>query len=627
MAAKVYGEVLTFDRRFWISFEQPYHFNLFGRWLLEQFGEEIDEKTDNDALVNQLIHYLSQERCLLVMDNVESLLQDRQWQEEAYQSFLLKWLGRENASVLVLTSREQPLALEQRRVESKWLRLQGLNEDDGIKLLHDQGIEGSKIDLKQFAKIADGHPLLLKLAASWLKDQPIHAPDVTHILTQKDLNLFEQLVGAHRDVETSVGRLLMESLNRLQPHLKDLWLNLSVYRLPFVLAAAQVMSSEPVTTKDLRGLVKRSLLEEQPNQGEWQFQFLPLLKFFAQQQASDSTSAHKRAIAYYCSVTKPKPWEIEEDAITCIERVYHHCQLKQSTQAFGTLFMCDEFLELKGCHSIRVELYEQLLQTLELDSDTRNEHKCYLIGLGNSYLSSGQYDQAINSYQRWLTIAKEMGDDLQGEANAFSNLGYAHEIRKQYEQAIEYYQRSLAIVRAMDDSLREADILNNLGVTYTSSKQYEEAIEAHQQSLKISHTEHDLCKKARSLNNLGTVYIPLERYEQAIKFFKQSLKIRRKIFDRKGEANSLNNLGTAYLSLKHYSQSVKFYQESMAVYRDIGDRRGEANSTFHLGNALKASNQFSEAKKTYQNAHNLFQKMGLESEAQDCDIAIQSLSN
>jgi hypothetical protein len=47
--------------------------------------------------------------------------------------------------------------------------LKGLEEDAGIELLNDQGIAGEYADLQKFTELADGHPLLLKLAASWIK--------------------------------------------------------------------------------------------------------------------------------------------------------------------------------------------------------------------------------------------------------------------------------------------------------------------------------------------------------------------------------------------------------------------------------------------------------------------------
>lgn len=134
LAAKIYQEASGFERKFWLSFEQPYRFVQFGRWLLEQFGvNEVDEAISENELINKINNHLFKTRCLLVLDNLESLLQDRQWQEAAYQTFFQKWMQQQNDSVVLLTSREQPRLLQQQTVGREWRRLKGLSDTAGIE--------------------------------------------------------------------------------------------------------------------------------------------------------------------------------------------------------------------------------------------------------------------------------------------------------------------------------------------------------------------------------------------------------------------------------------------------------------------------------------------------------------
>lgn len=248
-----------------------------------------------------------------------------------------------------------------------------------------------------------GHPLLLKLAASWLRDQPIATPNVSHILTQTNLNLLEQLIGSHRnEPEISVGKILAESVNRIDPRLKALWLNLSVYRLPFNLAAAQAMSREPVIEQDLRELVRRSLLEEPPRQGEWLFEFLPLTQTFANQQAGDQTEAHNQAIRYYQSIGNPSPenWKTLSDAIPFLEIFYHLCQLSQYAEAFKIARFCEDFLTRQGYNTTRINLYETLIQQWNQDETNQWEIGACFTSLGNAYNSLSQYQGAIAFHQQ-----------------------------------------------------------------------------------------------------------------------------------------------------------------------------------------------------------------------------------
>ncbi len=70
LAAKVYKEAEGFERKLWISFSQPYAFSLFGRWVLEQFQVEVDDRIGEEELVDLMLHQLGQSRCLLVLDNL-----------------------------------------------------------------------------------------------------------------------------------------------------------------------------------------------------------------------------------------------------------------------------------------------------------------------------------------------------------------------------------------------------------------------------------------------------------------------------------------------------------------------------------------------------------------------------
>lgn len=213
-----------FDQGIWVTLSQPYNFSEWGRWLLGQLGMQLEEKAPDQDLINALVKRLSAMPTLVVLDNLETLLQqDGTWQMPSYQQFLLKWLEQGHNSTLLVTTREQPQLLVN---PDRWCRLAGLKPAEGEQLLRKRGIQGSTADLQQFVELADGHPLLLNLAASLLMDRFGSQPDITR--RDADLNLFE-IVGLHHgDPETNVGKLFTASLERLEPQWQELLLNLTV---------------------------------------------------------------------------------------------------------------------------------------------------------------------------------------------------------------------------------------------------------------------------------------------------------------------------------------------------------------------------------------------------------------
>lgn len=121
-----FTQQLTPDWRvLWVSFIQPYPLAQFGRWLLEQLGRAYDEKWDEETLIGQIIAGLIAEPCLLVLDNMETVIPAEG--KSVYGQFLSQWLGNGGNSKLLLTSREQPTLAPNLQPRCYWLALKGLS--------------------------------------------------------------------------------------------------------------------------------------------------------------------------------------------------------------------------------------------------------------------------------------------------------------------------------------------------------------------------------------------------------------------------------------------------------------------------------------------------------------------
>ena len=138
--------------------------------------------------------------------------------------------------------------------------------------------------------------------------------------------------------------------------------------------------------------------------------------------------------------------------------------------------------------------------------------------------------------------------------------------------------------------------------------------------------ERDRNGEGRFLGNLGLAYYSLGQYQRAIDYLQQALEIARAIGDRNGEGGCLGNLGSAYDSLGQYQRAIDYHQQPLEIARAIGDRKGEANARFNLGLELENVKQKSEAIDAYDNARQIYETIGLDADVQDCDIAIERLS-
>ncbi|MEP0855032.1 tetratricopeptide repeat protein [Trichocoleus sp. DQ-U1] len=673
LAAKIYDDYSTeFDKKFWADVSRRVTFTELARRILLRLGlsPPTVKAIPELSLVDGLVNHLREGRYLLVIDNLESLLQqDGQWLDAIYQQFFHGWLGCGGKSVILVTTRERPDLSE---INLKWLPLPGLSPAEGANLLTTLGILGTEAELLEFAKKAEGHPLLLTLVAGFLKAEEESDPQISYLQRYSladvaQLVTDEKLKGLHRGKIDIWMRLVLDaSFNRLSDKLQRLLLNLSVYRIPFNAAMADVqLPGEEVSERDLRQLARRSLLQEERdnNGGRW-FQFHPFILAYVKQKAGDLTEAHQKAIAYYKENAKSEPWQTISDIAEYLEVFYHCYQMGEYDDAFKTICLYEDFLALRGYNTVRVELYRQLVEAWQQNNSESWQFAASLNSLGNAYNSLGQYQPAIDYLQQSLAISREISHP-NGEAASLGNLGNAYNSLGQYQPAIDYLQQSLAITREIGDLDGEAASLGNLGNAYNSLGQYQPAIDYLQQSLAIFREIGDRNGEAISLIGLGNACYSLGRKPIAIEYYQQSLAILREIGARNGEATSLNNLGNAYYSLGQNPVAIEYYQQSLAVFREIGERNGEAtsltslgaaynslgqnpvaieyyqqslailreigarnreaNTWFNLGKVLAEQNLKWDAIQAYKNARFLYHEMELSAEVKNCDIAIQNI--
>ncbi|MDJ0595196.1 MAG: tetratricopeptide repeat protein, partial [Pleurocapsa sp. MO_226.B13] len=457
LAAKFCETVKGFTQVIWSTFSKMYSFAIWGRWLLEQIGVQIDEKVSDEDLVILVSDRLAKNRYLVVMDNLETLIdQGGQWKDHAYRQFLVRWTGTTSPSVVLITSREQPSLPDNALNRSIWQPLGGLSQREGADLLQALQVQGEISELESFVDRIDGHPLLIDLSVGVLKKIAGNQPSINEF-ERANLNLLE-IVGQHRgNPEISVAKILTASLERLPSHLQDLLLNLSIYRLPFDWQAAQFMVAEEIETteasiiEDLRNLSRLAWLIEERSDGIWIFRFQPLVQNYLQEQLEELTKAHERAIDYYGSITKSTGWVLE-DVTPELEIFYHYCGLKQYRQANQILDNISTFLSWRGYYLTSLELHSQLItnwQSIIEEQDIYDLAWAWL-RVGNSQRSLAEYQKASNSYQKAQNLFKEI-NDRRGEAVSLGNLGNAYNSLGQYQQAIELYQQSLEIKRQIGD--------------------------------------------------------------------------------------------------------------------------------------------------------------------------------
>jgi WD40 repeat protein len=251
-----------FDRIIWRSLrDAPLPQDILLSWLLFlSDGREVSLPETLDAAISYLISYLRTTRCLLVLDNMESVLSSGssagKYREgyEGYGSLLMRLAETSHQSCLLVTSREKPKEvswLEGDALPVRSLRVEGLNRSEGTELLKAKGILGDRYECDTLIDLYRGNPLALKIVSTTIQD------------------LFDGQVSAFLDVGTAaivdVWRLLTEQCNRLSDLEKQIMYWLAINRdwvsLPELRSDLIGAIPERLLLDALESLQRRSLIE------------------------------------------------------------------------------------------------------------------------------------------------------------------------------------------------------------------------------------------------------------------------------------------------------------------------------------------------------------------------------
>ena len=208
--------------------------------------------------ISRLIAYLRAERCLIIFDNIESLMNsDRAGkyrpEDKGYGELIRRIGATEHDSCLILTTREKPqevAVLEGDFLPVRCLQLQGLKQ--AAELFQVKGLTGSDRELERLSDRYDGNPLALKVVAATIKD--LFAGSVTEFLAQK-----QAIFGDIRD-------LLDEQFARLSSLEQEIMLWIAIAREPVSqnqLKDDLVEKVSPIKFLEaLESLSRRSLIEK-----------------------------------------------------------------------------------------------------------------------------------------------------------------------------------------------------------------------------------------------------------------------------------------------------------------------------------------------------------------------------
>ncbi len=553
-----------------------------------------------DQPETQLLTYLLKGERLLVLDNMEHLLSERNL------SFLARLLQKAPQIKVLCTSRER-LGLHREQM----LPLSGLpcpkadaspeavRRSPAARLFlqsacrsqPEYALDGQETALVHLCHLLDGLPLALELAAAW-----VSSLDVADI-ARRIANDTDFLSTDWRDVPTrhrSARAVFEHSWQLLSPQEQDIYARLSVFRGGFTLEAAEQVAG--ATLSMLTRLGNRSLLRRTGKR----YTLHPLLRQFAAEKLGTQRETTITRHARYFGT-----WLQREEAILLGGRLSESLQrvrpeLENLRLAWETAVrqrdtriinqMADSFMlifDLSGLYRDILEMAQQAIEALEGHVDVGSRENG--VALGRVYglrsifrFRLGAYQQAWEDSERALALLSPFrphiayGHTLVYQGAAAYGLGDFSQVVTCWQQAVEAY-------RAAGSTWGECTALSNLAESslamddLPAAEQY--ASRARALALQMENAE------LTAVNEQILAVTALQRgdLDAAATLATQAVAHHRQVNNQAHTANALAILARVVNAQGDSNQALSHLQESVAILRQLDNRLYLQQRLYELG--------------------------------------------
>jgi LPXTG-motif cell wall-anchored protein len=190
---------------------------------------------------------------------------------------------------------------------------------------------------------------------------------------------------------------------------------------------------------------------------------------------------------------------------------------------------------------------------------------------GIAYGKQGEYNKAIEAYNKAIAIDPNDKKALLNKGFAFAELG-------EHNKAIEAYKKAIAI----DPNDKDALLIG--GLVFFELGEYNKAIEAYNKAIAIDPND------AAAWAYKGTAFTVLGKYDEAIEAYNKAIAL------DPNYSEAWVNKGTAFAALGEYIIAIEAYDEAIAIdpnYKDAWYNKGFAFD--ELGEHNKAIEAYNKA--------------------------------
>lgn len=196
--------------------------------------------------------------------------------------------------------------------------------------------------------------------------------------------------------------------------------------------------------------------------------------------------------------------------------------------------------------------------------------------LANLYLDTGRVDEAEREFLNSLKLFRRSNDAVQ-EARALISLGTLALETGQLGSAKDYYLRASDQAKQLGDVRGEGVALSGLATYYISAREFEAAIEALDSGAHCARVAGDRIGEGIMQGNRAVLLTSQDRFDEALECHELALSIHRETNNRRSEGISLGNVGVLHLRTGRLREARHQLEAALKVHREIRNVAGEGS--------------------------------------------------
>jgi tetratricopeptide (TPR) repeat protein len=592
-----------------------------------------------DFLANYLAQVLSQWSLLLIFDNIESQLERTatgfQIADENLRTFITTLVKTTSTRSHFLFTSRYLFELDDKRLGSiQSLPLEDLSRPEALSLMQKLQHLSAASHAEKLAALETfgGHPYALVTLDRYCNHQPlgraledaknIHAELREFLILElnyaqlaaRSRELLNRLAAFRQSVPYGAAEWVMgkkvsyaaEVLEANRGTMPEEWKALDEAE---ILQSLEDTLPERRQSEDLTRLIKElvewGLLT--PIQEDGRLERLSvhaLVRDFCydKQQGEAWRKCLRDAASFYTNITKLTQQENKTQAAIWIEMEAFELlvEAQDFNDAANLLIGATTLLARWGFGQYLEGQHSRLFDKLDSQKTSAILHN-----FGYLVQSRGEYDKALEYYDRSLKIEEEIGN-RSGVATSLHQIGMIHQERGEYAKALECYDRSLKIKEEIGNRSDVAASLHQIGNINYLRGEYAKALECYDRSLKIKEEIGNRSTIPASLHQIGMIYQERGEYDKALEYYEQSLEILEELGDRSTIPASLHQIGMIHQDRYEYDKALEYYKRSLKIKEELGNRAGIAVSLGQIGQLFVDVGRYDEAFQHFLSARSIF---------------------